>query len=99
MYIQYKHVNFNELFCTIIDGVHLKYRKRNLGRAQLVETNTEVYKGKPVFRNFKKNTPVIVAWENTPENAWMEISCKHKYIPFDNDQQCVECGHSAKDKK
>ena len=92
MFVQYRHVIYGEEFWSVDDGVHIKYLKINHGRAKIVNVNTEVYKGRPKYRIFKKNEPVLVLWKKTSENSWMEVPCQHEIVPFDNDCQCVHCG-------
>ena len=102
MFVEYRHVGYGEHFWSIDDGVHRKYIKRNHNRAQLVSERkgcTTLFEDRITFRRFKKNAHVLSSWTPTPENAWMEVPCKHEIVPFDNDKQCVHCGEEFKGEK
>ena len=96
MFVQYRHVQYGEEFWYVNEGVNIKYVKTNHGRARISSINSEDYKGRPTYRTFRKNQPVLVLWTRTEENKWMEVECQHDVVPFDNDKQCVHCGEELK---
>lgn len=94
MFIQFRHVEANEIFYHLPSLLGVQYRKTNLGRGQVIGSNGVPYKGRALYRRFKPNDVVLVTWKKTAENAWMD-ACDHEYTPFDNEQTCHHCGQSG----
>lgn len=65
MFVQYRHVEFNESFYKIDNAIN--YIKKNHGRALIVAP------GRIQYRNFKKDDIVIINQKKTIENSWMEV--------------------------
>jgi hypothetical protein len=91
MFIQFRHVEANEIFYHVPSLLGVQYKKKNHSRGQIIGSNGVPYKGRVAYRHFKPCDVVLVTWKKTKETAWMD-ACDHKIVPFDNDKQCVNCG-------
>jgi hypothetical protein len=97
MFIQFRHVESNEHFYHLPSLVSIQYKKVNHSRGLVIGSCGLPYKGRAAYRHFKPSTVVLVERLHTPESAWMEVKCNHESIPFDNDQQCIKCGHIGRE--
>lgn len=84
----YKHLEIGEGFG--YQG-HL-YIKSNHQRGRRTDISIRESRT-PVYRHFKPSDIVLNKEKVNIYNQYMEVKCDHEIIPFDNDKQCVKCGH------
>jgi hypothetical protein len=102
MLTYFKYVEFGEYFAyPVKDKKGTMWIKTNHGRGRLDPIRTSL-NPKPVFRRFKNLDIVLTGAEITLENQYMlapEPPCCNNphVIPFDNDQQCTNCGYIGRE--
>ena len=73
MFIQFRHVEANELFYYLPSFISVQYKKTNHNRGRVIRQTGVPYKGKPLYRRFKPNDIVLTEAKSTSETEWMEV--------------------------
>lgn len=73
MFVQFRHVDANEVFYHLPSLVGAKYQKTNLARGKVIGNCGAPYKGRALYRRFKPSDVVLIEAKETPLNAWMSV--------------------------